>query len=106
MNSITDSDDLLPSEFFLGQNYPNPFYDKTTIKLCVAHRTRVNLDVFNSDGMLVRTLMNEEKEAGTYQVEFSAGGACDFSEGTYVYRLQAGGYLAVRKMVLIRSYTL
>lgn len=102
MSSNTDKDDLLPSQFFLSQNYPNPFYDKTAIKFCVAHKTRVNVEVFSSDGKLVRTLMDEEKEAGTYEVEFSAGGACNLSEGTYIYRLRAGDFLSTRRMLLLR----
>jgi hypothetical protein len=110
LQNNTGLPDLVPSEFFLAQNYPNPFCEKTAIKLCVAHKTRVILEVFNSDGKLVRTLMDEEKEVGTYEVEFSAGGgsasngdACNLSEGTYVYRLQAGGFLASRRMLLLRQ---
>ena len=64
--------DLDPPDFNLGQNYPNPFSEKTTIKFCVAYRTRVKLEVFSSEDELVRTLLDEEKEAGTYMIEFSA----------------------------------
>ena len=97
--------DLVPSEFYLYQNYPNPFSGKTAIKLCVAYKTRVKLEVFDSEGRTVETLLDEEKEAGTYKIEFSAKepvedsirradrsakGACSLPEGVYVYRLQAG----------------
>ena len=60
--------DLVPSEFYLSQNYPNPFSEKTTIKFCVAYKTKVKLEVFNSDGEIIKTLLDEEKEAGTYEV--------------------------------------
>ena len=62
--------DLVPSEFYLSQNYPNPFREKTTIKFCVAYKTKVKLEVFNSEGKLIKKLLDEEKEAGTYEIEF------------------------------------
>jgi len=113
LDSIALSD-LVPSEFYLSQNYPNPFSEKTTIKLCVAYKTKVKLEVFNSEGKRVRTLLDEEKEAGTYELEFSAGGgsppanegqkgrgdACTLSEGIYVYQLQVGDFSATKKMLL------
>jgi len=112
--------DLVPSEFYLGQNYPNPFSERTTIKLCVAYETRVNLEVFTSEGKAVETLLDEVKEAGTYELEFSATRLADRSAGggngstapgsevgsyehVYVYRLQAGDYSATKKMLLQRA---
>ena len=62
--------DLVPSEFYLSRNYPNPFRDTTTIKFCVAYRIKVKLEVFNSEGEMIKILVDEEKEAGTYEVEF------------------------------------
>ena len=109
--------DLVPSEFYLSQNYPNPFSEKATIKICVAYKTRVKLEVFDSEGMIVKTLLDEIKEAGTYEVEFSAkklvegstrgissfgGDACNLSEGIYVCRLQAGDFLSTKKMLLLK----
>lgn len=87
--------DLEPSEFYLSQNYPNPFSEKTTIKFCVAYKNNVKLEVFNSEGKLIKILLDEEKEPGTYEVEYSACGIC---EGVYIYQLQGGDYLATRKM--------
>lgn len=93
--------DLLPSKCFLSQNYPNPFSERTTIKFCVAYRTRVVLRVFNFEGRLVKTLLDEEKEAGTYAIEFDARGAHRLSEGVYVYQLQAGGFSETKQMMVI-----
>ena len=92
--------DLEPSEFYLSQNYPNPFSDKTTIKFCVAYKGKVKLEIFNSEGEMVRTLLEEEKEAGTYVVECVAN---DLFDGTYIYQLQAGDYLSTKRMNLRRS---
>ena len=99
--------DLVPSEFYLGQNYPNPFSEKTTIKFCVAYKSKVKLEVFNSEGEMIKILLDEEKEAGTYEVEFaaesgSASGkdACNLLGGMYFYKLKAGDYSNEKKMMI------
>jgi hypothetical protein len=104
--------ELVPSEFYLGQNYPNPFNDKTTIKYCLAYRTNVLITVFNSAGELVGKLVDEEKKAGTYDVEFLAsnyqldfplsgdGKKGNLSDGVYCYKIRAGSYTAAKQMVL------
>ena len=92
--------DLVPSEFYLSQNYPNPFSERTTIKFCVAYRTKVKLEVFNSKGEMIKVLMDEEKEAGTYGAEFNASG---MSEGVYVYQLQAGEFLFKKRCYFKRN---
>jgi hypothetical protein len=101
--------ELIPSEFRLAQNYPNPFSERTTIKLCVAYKTKITLEVFDPGGRLLRTLIDEEKEAGTYEIEFSAGRRSAFgedagtlSEGIYVYQLRAGDFSASKQMLLLK----
>ncbi len=88
---------MTPPEFYLSQNYPNPFSRRTTIKFCVACRSRVKLDVCNSESKMITRLLDEEKEAGTYEIEFNACGLC---AGSYIYILQAGDYVSTRRMVL------
>ncbi len=88
---------MAPSEFYLCQNYPNPFRGKTTIKFCVAHRSIVKLDVCNCESKMITRLLDEEKEAGTYEIEFDACGLC---AGSYIYILQAGDYVSTRRMLL------
>ena len=61
---------LVPEEFYLGQNYPNPFKEKTTIKYCVAYKTNIKITVFNSKGEIIEKLVDQVKEAGTYKLEF------------------------------------
>ena len=63
--------ELVPSEFYLSQNYPNPFKEKTTIKYCVAYKTRVKLTLCNSEEKRLERLVDEEKQPGTYEIEFS-----------------------------------
>jgi hypothetical protein len=72
--------DLNPSQFRLSQNHPNPFNEHTTIKFCVPYRTKVTLEVFDPEGKIVRTLIEGEKDAGTYEIEFSARDATGGAE--------------------------
>lgn len=88
--------EFVPSEFYLGQNYPNPFKEGTTIKYCIAMKTKVKLIILNSEGELVRELENEEKQPGTYQIKVDAS---SLLSGTYFYRLEAGDYLSEKKMI-------
>ncbi len=106
--------ELVPSEFYMGQNYPNPFRDKTTIKYCLAYRTKVVITIFNSAGELIEKLVDEEKKAGTYDVEFSVNSSqsgCpssgdsekqNLAEGVYYYKIKAGSYTAIKQMVLLK----
>jgi hypothetical protein len=88
-----------PLEFKLQQNYPNPFNPATKIKYSIPNQESVSLKVFDSLGREVKTLVNEEKPAGSYQVEFNAA---NLSSGIYFYRIQAGSFNQVRKMLLIK----
>ena len=99
--------DLEPSEFYLSQNHPNPFSEKTTIKFCVAYKCKVRLEVFNLLGEIIKTILDEEKESGTYEAEFDSSschsGEClILPEGTYFYRLQAGEFISTKKMLKLK----
>ena len=96
----------LPQTFSLEQNYPNPFNPSTTIKYAIpnvtvsgAEGSRVILKVFDILGNEVATLVNENKTAGNYEVNFDAK---NLSSGTYFYKLQAGSSVETRKMILLR----
>jgi hypothetical protein len=108
MDHIKDTsmncNNLTPAEFFLSQNYPNPFSGETSIKYCVAYRTRVRLQIFNTYGELIKQLVDEEKDMGTYEYKFDTalcrslrGG--HLREGTYICQFQAGDYLRQIEMV-------
>ncbi|MCW8811897.1 MAG: M14 family zinc carboxypeptidase [Chlorobium sp.] len=94
-------------EFSLGQNYPNPFNPSTTIKYSIptviasgtTQSQLVTLKVYDVLGNEVVTLVNEEKLAGTYEVEFSAQ---NLPSGIYFYKLQSGNFVETKKMVLLK----
>ena len=92
-------EDLLPTEFYLCQNHPNPFKDKTTIKYCLPEEVRIKLEIFDSTEEKIKILVDEVKEPGTYQVEFKPNG---FSEGIYLYQLTAGSVMLTKKMDLTK----
>jgi len=89
----------IPSEFVLYQNYPNPFNPSTTIKFTIPKREYVNLIVFNILGQEIKTLVNEERNQGSYEVVFNASG---LPSGMYLYRLQAGSFVKTKKMILVK----
>jgi photosystem II stability/assembly factor-like uncharacterized protein len=88
-----------PTEFILYQNYPNPFNPTSKIKFRISDRGFVNLKVFDILGNEVATLVNEEKTAGEYEVEFNAKG---LSNGIYFYKMQAGNFAETKKLVLMK----
>lgn len=88
-----------PVGFSLDQNYPNPFNPVTSLRFGIPFSTPVSLEVFDLLGRKIATLVNETLEAGTHLVNFDANG---ISSGTYYYRLKAGSFLQVKKMVMLR----
>ena len=92
-------EDLLPTEFYLSQNHPNPFRVKTTIKYCLPEEIRIKLEIFNSEKEKIKTLVDEVKEPGTYQVEFYNP---KLEEGEYTYALQAGSFFEKKKMLICK----
>lgn len=98
----SETEDLIPFEFYLSQNYPNPFKEKTIIKYCVAYKTRVNITVYDSDHNIVEKLVDEIKNAGTYEAEFqSVVYNRQLVSGNYSYELEAGDYKCEKRMEII-----
>lgn len=103
-------DEVTPLEFYLSQNYPNPFREKTVIKYCVAYKTKVQITVYDSEGKEIEKLVDEEKNPGTYEVEFQSAarlpdgqvGSRQLAIGTFFYRLEAGDYLSEKRMEIIK----
>ena len=94
----------LPNNFRLEQNYPNPFNPSTIIKYKIPDQVRndnvlVELKVFDVLGREVATLVNKEQQAGSYEVQFDAS---SLTSGIYFYKLQSGGFVESRKMVLLK----
>jgi hypothetical protein len=97
----------IPTEYFVEQNYPNPFNPSTTIRFGLPVNGHVTLQVFNLLGQRVASLMDEQKLAGNYEVQWQAG---DVPSGLYFYRIWIRGvtkdakkaFVATRKMYLIK----
>jgi len=88
-----------PLEYNLAQNYPNPFNPTTNIRFRIAEFGFVSLKVYDVLGSEVATLVNDEKPAGSYEVEFSATG---LPSGIYFYKLQTESFIETKKMILLK----
>ncbi len=88
-----------PDVFELAQNYPNPFNPVTSIKYSVAKESNVNLTIFNSIGQEVALLVNETQQPGKYTINFDAS---SLSSGVYYYKIIAGDFISIKKMMLIK----
>ena len=96
---IDDNVNTIPLEYSLQQNYPNPFNPTSTIVYGIPNNGLVTLQVYNLLGEVMVTLVNEEKSAGTYDVEFDAS---NLPSGIYFYKLQAGNFVETKKMILLK----
>jgi len=88
-----------PQTFVLSQNFPNPFNPTTKIKYFIPKTSLVTIKVYDILGKEVTTLVNEEKSPGNYEVEFNGK---SLASGIYFYRLQAGGFVETKKMILLK----
>ncbi|MBL8016136.1 MAG: T9SS type A sorting domain-containing protein, partial [Ignavibacteria bacterium] len=90
----------VPNVFSLEQNYPNPFNPETKIKYSLPKTSMVKLVVYDAIGKVVNTLVNEEQAAGIYEI--NVDGLKGLASGIYFYRLSAGSFTDVKKMVLVK----
>jgi len=97
--SIGSDDLVLPTRFALHQNYPNPFNPTTVISYQLSTVSDVELSVYNLIGQKVAILVSEKQNAGLHDLEWDAGG---FASGVYLYRIKAGAFVDVKKMILIK----
>ncbi len=98
-SAAAEPEEIIPDEIRLAQNYPNPFNPSTRIPYQLPERTYVTLKVYNVLGNEVKTLVDKEQSAGSYTVRFNAG---SLAGGVYFYRLDAGSYSAVKKMMVVK----
>ena len=96
---IDNVQDFHPNRFSLKQNYPNPFNPSTVISYSLPKGEFVTIKIYNLIGQEIKTLVNNYKNAGTYNVTFSAAG---LPTGIYFYQMQAGSFNSVKKMLLIK----
>ena len=97
--AIETNDLINLTDFTLHQNYPNPFNPKTIINYELPITNDVELTIYNLMGQKVETLVSAKQNAGVYRVEWDAS---DLSSGIYTYRLTAGNFHKIKKMVLVK----
>ncbi|SVA49021.1 uncharacterized protein METZ01_LOCUS101875, partial [marine metagenome] len=99
-----DGDGLTPDVFALHNNYPNPFNPVTNITYDIPEVSDVTLEVFNIAGQKVRTLVQKTHEPGRYRVVWGATNdyGQTLSSGMYFYRIQAGDFISVKKLILMK----
>ncbi len=91
--------DIVPSDFKLQQNFPNPFNPTSTIRFAVTTEGYVELFITNALGQRVGSLVNGKVAAGTHEVTFTADG---LASGTYFYTLKSGSFVETKKMILMK----
>jgi photosystem II stability/assembly factor-like uncharacterized protein len=89
----------VPTVYALEQNYPNPFNPSTIIRYSVPVDGFVTLSIYNALGEKVASLVNQQVSAGVYEVDFNAS---SFASGIYFYRLDAGNFVSIKKMMLLK----
>ena len=89
----------IPGSFLLSQNYPNPFNPSTRIDYAIPSPARITIRIYAITGQLIKTLVDEDKEAGYYTVHVSLAG---LSSGVYVYRATMGGKSIAKKMLYLK----
>jgi ligand-binding sensor domain-containing protein len=94
-----NNNNTIPKDYSLMQNYPNPFNPSTVISYRLPVNGHVTLKVYDILGKEIATLVNVEKPAGSYSVNFNGS---NLSSGVYIYRIQAGSFTQSRKLVLLK----
>lgn len=85
------------ADFVLGQNFPNPFNNETTIQFTIPRSGVVNISLFDMNGRVLKTLVNGKKDAGSHVINLSVG---TLSKGVYFYKMQAGEFTEVKKLTI------
>lgn len=96
---IIETSSVLPNEYALEQNFPNPFNPTTNIRYSIVNTSKVTLKVFDILGREVKTLVNTVQSPGQYTVTFNAK---DLASGIYFYRINAGSFISTKKLMLLK----
>ncbi|MBN2601732.1 MAG: S8 family serine peptidase [Candidatus Marinimicrobia bacterium] len=96
---LADAERAIPEKFQIHQNYPNPFNPTTMINYDIPKEALVRIDLYDLSGRLINTFINEKHQAGFYSIHWDAS---RYSSGVYIYRIQAGGFSAVKKCILMK----
>lgn len=97
--SSVDNKTVNPGSYYLFQNYPNPFNSETVIRYSIPLLSRVQITVYDILGIKINTLIDEEKPAGTYKLNWDS---VDLPSGVYFYRIKSGDFVQTKKMILLK----
>jgi hypothetical protein len=97
--SVDDELSAQSEDFNLFQNYPNPFNPTTTIRYSITKPDLVRIKIYDILGREVKTLVNELKQTGSYEVQFDASG---LASGIYLCRIESGSFIQTKKMMLLK----
>jgi len=96
---IIEEENLIPTKYALKQNYPNPFNPSTTIEFSIPKTGFVTLKIYNLLGQDVATLVSDKLAPDNYKYNWDAS---NFSSGVYFFKINAGKFQKVQKMILLR----
>jgi flagellar hook assembly protein FlgD len=104
MTDIQTDKPQIPERFEIAQNYPNPFNPSTTFSYSIPTNSHVTIEIFNILGQRVRTLIDEPRAAGVYEISWDGDDSDGrgVSSGVYLYRFRAGDFAETRKMLLLK----
>jgi hypothetical protein len=101
---IRTVDSNIPKEFQVYQNYPNPFNPSTTIRYSIPKASDVTLSIYDINGRLINTLVNQQQNSGTHEVTWNGKNSEGVSvvSGVYLYKVKAGAFTKLSKMILLK----
>jgi hypothetical protein len=99
ITGIKEASNVAPKAYSLSQNYPNPFNPTTNINFSLVKPSNVTLAVYNVLGQKVATIVNQFMQAGSYTYQFDAS---RLASGVYIYRIEAGNFVSIKKFVLLK----
>jgi len=99
ITSVHETQNTMPVNYILTQNFPNPFNNCTLIKYSLPRNCYVDLSLYNVRGQKVRTLVDEFKQAGSHTLHLNANG---LTSGLYFYRIKAGNFIETKRMLLLK----
>ena len=102
--TLSTEENLIPNEYALHQNFPNPFNPTTTIRYDLPNEEDVSIIIFDVTGRNIRSLINQNQSAGYHRIQWDAKNDLGepVSAGMYIYILYAGDHRSVKKMVLLK----
>jgi flagellar hook assembly protein FlgD len=96
---ISTNTNEIPENYSLEQNYPNPFNPSTNINFKLPESGLVNISIYDINGKLVEELINRNLSAGNHLIDWNA---INYPSGIYFYRISAGNFTDVKKMILVK----